>query len=80
MNAKTAAAVTGNLLEPVEMRETPAIRTETREFIWERDTKNKAVMQEKEIPGKAPIVGALYVGKWFRQGSTLIQVTFERKN
>jgi len=38
-------------------------------FEYEKDTKNRVRYQELQEEGKAPVVGTLYVQKWFA-GST----------
>lgn len=46
-------------------------------FKFEKETKNS--IRYKEIPaeGKAPIVGSLYVQKWFAGDAKTLQVTIE---
>lgn len=46
-------------------------------FEFERETKNS--IRYKEVPedGKAPIVGSLYVQKWFAGSSKSLKVTIE---
>lgn len=49
-------------------------------FEYEKETKNS--IRYKEVPeeGQAPIVGSLYVQKWFAGNSKNIQVTIEKKD
>ena len=49
-------------------------------FEFEKETKNS--VRYKEIPdeGTAPIVGALYVQKWFAGNSKSIEVTIDKKD
>ena len=49
-------------------------------FEYEKETKNS--VRYKEIPeeGTAPIVGALYVQKWFAGSSKTIEVTIDKKD
>ena len=49
-------------------------------FVYEKETKNS--VRYKEIPdeGTAPIVGSLYVQKWFAGSSKSIEVTIEKKD
>lgn len=49
-------------------------------FEIEKETKNS--IRYKEVPeeGQAPIVGSLYLQKWFAGSSKNIQVTIEKKD
>lgn len=49
-------------------------------FEYEKETKNS--IRYKEVPeaGTAPIVGSLYVQKWFASESKSIEVTIEKKD
>ncbi len=49
-------------------------------FEYEKETKNS--VRYKEIPneGDAPIVGTLYVQKWFAGSSKSIEVTIDKKD
>lgn len=49
-------------------------------FEYEKETKNS--VRYKEIPdeGTAPIVGTLYVQKWFAGESKSIEVTIDKKD
>ncbi len=49
-------------------------------FEYEKETKNS--VRYKEIPdeGKAPIVGTLYVQKWFAGSSKVLQITIDKKD
>jgi hypothetical protein len=53
------------------------MKTKTIQFTHKKDTENKRVYSEVPVPGEAPIIGALYVGKWFVEGATKIKVTIE---
>jgi hypothetical protein len=46
-------------------------------FEFEKETKNS--IRYKEVPedGKAPIVGSLYVQKWFAGNSKSLNITIE---
>lgn len=48
-------------------------------FEYEKETKNS--VRYKEIPdeGVAPIVGTLYVQKWFAGDSKSIEITIDKK-
>lgn len=49
-------------------------------FEYEKETKNS--VRYKEIPeeGTAPIMGTLYVQKWFAGNSKSIQITIDKKD
>lgn len=49
-------------------------------FEFEKETKNS--VRYKEIPeeGKAPIVGSLYIQKWFAGSTKSIDITIEKKD
>ncbi|BBB25571.1 hypothetical protein [Amphritea japonica] len=48
-------------------------------FELEKETKNS--IRYKEVPdeGAAPIVGSLYIQKWFAGSSKEIEITIEKK-
>ena len=54
--------------------------TVTVHFEFEKETKNS--VRYKEIPeeGRAPIVGSLYVQKWFAGTTKSIAITIDKKN
>jgi len=49
-------------------------------FEFEKETKNS--VRYKEIPeaGKAPIVGSLYVQKWFAGDTKTLSMTIDKKD
>jgi hypothetical protein len=49
-------------------------------FEFEKETKNS--IRYKEVPdeGTAPIVGSLYVQKWFAGDSKSIEITIDKKD
>ena len=49
-------------------------------FEFEKETKNS--VRYKEIPeeGSAPIVGSLYVQKWFAGATKSIDITIDKKD
>tara|TARA_B110000879_G_C10848219_1_gene384287 strand:- start:85 stop:255 length:171 start_codon:yes stop_codon:yes gene_type:complete len=49
-------------------------------FEFEKETKNS--IRYKEVPdeGTAPIVGSLYVQKWFAGDSKSIEITINKKD
>ncbi|WP_298944011.1 hypothetical protein [uncultured Psychromonas sp.] len=49
-------------------------------FEIEKETKNSVRYKEVPEEGTAPIVGSLYVQKWFAGNSKNIQVTIEKKD
>jgi len=48
-------------------------------FEVEKETKNSVRYQEKPEQGQSPIVGSLYVQKWFAGKNKKLQVTIEVK-
>ena len=46
-------------------------------FEFEKETKNSIRYKEVPVEGKAPIVGSLYVQKWFAGDAKSLQVTLE---
>lgn len=48
-------------------------------FKYEKETKNS--IRYKEVPeeGQAPVIGSLYMQKWFAGNCKNIQVTIEKK-
>ncbi|MFT4775673.1 MAG: hypothetical protein ACI9B7_000038 [Oleispira sp.] len=49
-------------------------------FEYEKETKNSVRYKEVPDEGTAPIVGSLYVQKWFAGNSKTIEVTIEKKD
>ncbi len=49
------------------------------QFEYEKATKNSVRYKEVPEEGQAPIIGSLYVQKWFAGNSKNIQVTIEKK-
>ena len=52
----------------------------TVKFCYEKETKNSVRYKEEPEEGKAPIVGTLYVQKWFAGGSKILEVTIDKKD
>jgi len=50
---------------------------EERTFIREKETKNTIRFAEECPPGKPPIIGTLYVQKWFASETTEVTVTID---
>jgi len=52
--------------------------TKTIQFEIEKETKNSVRFKEVPADGEAPVVGSLYVQKWFAGNSKTLQVTIEK--
>jgi hypothetical protein len=52
----------------------------TVKFEYEKETKNSVRYQEVPEEGKAPIMGTLYVQKWFAGSTKALEVTIEKKD
>ena len=52
----------------------------TVKFEYEKETKNSVRYQEVPEEGKAPIMGTLYVQKWFAGSSKKLEITLEKKD
>ena len=50
------------------------------QFEYEKETKNSVRYKEVPEEGTAPIVGSLYVQKWFAGSSKNIEVTIDKKD
>ncbi len=53
------------------------MKKEVVKFEFEKETKNSVRYKEVPEDGKAPIVGSLYVQKWFAGHAKAIKVTVE---
>lgn len=51
----------------------------TVKFEYEKETKNSVRYQEVPEEGKAPLMGSLYVQKWFAGNTKTLEVTIEKK-
>ena len=49
-------------------------------FEYEKETKNSVRYKEVHAEGTAPIVGTLYVQKWFAGESKTLEVTIDKKD
>jgi hypothetical protein len=49
-------------------------------FEYEKETKNSVRYQEVPEEGKAPMVGTLYVQKWFAGSTKNIAVTIDKQD
>ncbi|SIS60550.1 hypothetical protein [Neptunomonas antarctica] len=52
----------------------------TVKFEYEKETKNSVRYQEVPEEGKAPIMGTLYVQKWFAGSTKALEVTIDKKD
>ena len=52
----------------------------TIEFEFEKETKNSVRYKEVPEEGKPPIVGSLYVQKWFAGDTKKMSITLEKKD
>jgi hypothetical protein len=51
----------------------------TLEFVLAKTTKNTKMFEEKPAPGSPPVVGTIYVQKWWIGDAEKIKVTIEKK-
>ena len=49
-------------------------------FNYEKETKNSVRYKEEPEEGNAPIVGTLYVQKWFAGSSKSLEITINKKD
>ena len=49
-------------------------------FEYEKETKNSVRYKEVPEEGKAPIVGTLYVQKWFAGSTKNIEISISKKD
>lgn len=52
----------------------------TIQLTFEKETKNSVRFQEVPEEGKAPVVGTVYLQKWFAGQSKNIELTIEKKD
>lgn len=52
-------------------------KTKVVQFEKEKDTKNTVKFAEVQSQGEAPIIGSLYVQKWFAGDASKLRVTVE---
>lgn len=50
------------------------------QFEYEKETKNSVRYQELPEPGEAPVMGTLYVQKWFAGNTKNLQITIQKKD
>jgi hypothetical protein len=49
-------------------------------FEFEKETKNSVRYKEVPEEGKAPVLGSLYVQKWYAGNTKTLEVTIEKKD
>jgi hypothetical protein len=49
-------------------------------FEFEKETKNSVRYKELPEEGKAPVLGSLYVQKWYAGNTKTLEVTIEKKD
>ena len=49
-------------------------------FEYEKETRNSVRYKEVPAEGQAPIVGSLYVQKWFAGDTKRLELTIEKKD
>ena len=49
-------------------------------FVFEKETKNSVRYKEEPEAGKAPIVGSLYVQKWFAGDNKKLEITIDKQD
>jgi hypothetical protein len=54
--------------------------SQTIKFEIEKETKNSVRYKEVPAQGQAPIVGSLYVQKWFAGTTKTLELTIEKKD
>jgi len=52
----------------------------TVKFTLEKETKNSVRYKEVPEDGKAPIMGTVYVQKWFAGDTQTLQITIDKKD
>ncbi|RBP51074.1 hypothetical protein [Arenicella xantha] len=52
----------------------------TVKFSIEKETKNSVRYKEQPEAGKAPIIGTLYVQKWFAGDAETLEITIAKKD
>lgn len=49
-------------------------------FEFEKETKNSVRYKEVPMDGQAPIVGSLYVQKWYAESTKNLSITIDKKD
>ncbi|MFT6896141.1 MAG: hypothetical protein ACJA13_000538 [Paraglaciecola sp.] len=66
----------------LKVKKTPVVKEKMSQvvvkFTFEKGTKNSVRYQEVPEEGKAPIIGSLYVQKWFAGNSKNLTITVDK--
>ena len=57
---------------------TPPTEQKTLRFTREKETKNTIKFAEQPEPGQPPVVGALYLQKWYAGNATSVRVAITK--
>ena len=68
--------IAAGLYQPSTNNQTMTEKTKTIQFA-KKSTKNTVKFTEVQIQGEAPIVGSIYLQKWFAGDATNLKVTIE---
>jgi hypothetical protein len=58
----------------------PAQNAKTILLVKEKETKNTVKFTETQVQGQAPVIGTLYLQRWFVGAGTNVKVTVEVAN
>lgn len=50
----------------------------TVKFVFEKENKNSVRYKEVPEPGKAEVLGSVYVQKWFAEGAKTLAITIDK--
>lgn len=64
----------------IQINEDNRMSKTTIQLTFEKETKNSVRFQEVPEEGKAPVVGTVYLQKWFAGQSKNIELTIEKKD
>jgi len=53
--------------------------TKTVRFVRTKETENMIVFKEQPEPGTAPIIGRLYIAKWYVGSATTVRVAITKE-
>ena len=56
------------------------MKNKTVNFEIDKETKNSIRYKEVPEPGETPIIGSLYIQKWFAGTTKNIQITIDKKD
>jgi hypothetical protein len=54
--------------------------SQTIKFEYEKETKNSVRYKEIPAEGQAPVIGSLYVQKWFAGSTRSLEITIDKKD